>query len=441
MDCRAHSSLYVKSNGDIPCSCATGEMVVLYKINHGFNKWFPEYYNYCDLIRDAFNGPVFTGIRYKLKNNKAPFGKVCETCCFFRPDDPFSGEDNFQSNNIRELQIEPSFLCNVNCYTCVPMYGRKKVQSGPSIMPFPVFEKVVSDIVKNNLSVERTVFAGRGEPFLNNNIYKMIRVVKSELNPHTAVLTNGNFDYSSELIYSGLDLIVFSLDGASPESYSAYRQGGDFKRALTFMKDIVKNKEKAKTGPYVVWKYILFEWNDSDAEIKDAQAIADEIKVDEIIFTRTRRPDPGFSKRFITLSDMQDKFPVISERTKLDSNIEERIVLNYKSRTIDHFRLESRIREIADKTIGRVILYGAGSIGISIVDMLKDCPSAEVAGFADSNIDKQNRSVKGLSVYPPEYLLDKAPDTIIIASLNYKDEIYSSIKFLEEKGIKIYTLI
>jgi hypothetical protein len=59
--------------------------------------------------------------------------------------------------------------------------------------------------------------------------------------------------------------------------------------------------ERAKTGrelPFVNWRYILFNWNDSDEEMNRARAMAAEIGVDRLCWEITDHPENAFSRRF-----------------------------------------------------------------------------------------------------------------------------------------------
>jgi hypothetical protein len=119
-----------------------------------------------------------------------------------------------------------------------------------------------------------------GEPFLDKrflDILRLIRRIVPEVHITTStsgtVIPNG---WPEIIVKEGLlNHIVFSIDGASQETYSRYRIGGDFDKAFKNMTDLIKYKEiYGKSVPEVTWQYILFEWNDSDAELKQAQELA-----------------------------------------------------------------------------------------------------------------------------------------------------------------------
>ncbi len=45
----------------------------------------------------------------------------------------------------------------------------------------------------------------------------------------------------------------------------------------------------------IIWKYVLFRWNDSKQNIENAVKLAKEAGVDEIYFEKTLRPPCGIS--------------------------------------------------------------------------------------------------------------------------------------------------
>jgi hypothetical protein len=60
--------------------------------------------------------------------------------------------------------------------------------------------------------------------------------------------------------------------------------------------------EKRRRGadvPVLNWRYILFRWNDSDAEMNLARTIAEEIGVDRLTWEITDHPEGAFSRRFV----------------------------------------------------------------------------------------------------------------------------------------------
>ncbi len=370
MDCRAKNYLYIKANGEIPCYCDLGEWIILYRLG-------PGQLHFYNIVRDVINGPPFIGIRYKLLNNELPFPNVCPACAMFVPGEEITnpspkrlasylkkirehpylywkkvkGNPRYYLKKIKEyllpelkgspttisdarlrtqrvdcLQIEPSFLCNLDCPSCAGSesfrrsinyspFKRKETKSPPYNMPKEMFKKIIDDLHNSQITIGWIDLEGRGEPLMNKDIFEMIRYAKGKYDCPIVVVTHANFKFNEEIVESGLDKIIASVDGARQSSYERYRKGGDLQKALNFMRHIVSYKKlKRMNTPQVVWKYILFEWNDSDEEIIEAQRYADEIEVDEILFVRTRMPDPGYSTKYFTEDDLLKKLPRVTKK-------------------------------------------------------------------------------------------------------------------------------
>src|SRR5262249_3021674 len=107
-------------------------------------------------------------------------------------------------------------------------------------------------------------------------------------------------DSARRLMRSGIDEVTFSIDGATPESYLKYRQRGNFEVAIRNLRSMAD--EKRKTGrdlPVLNWRYILFNWNDSDEEMSRARSIASELDIDRLTWEITDHPENAYSRRFM----------------------------------------------------------------------------------------------------------------------------------------------
>jgi hypothetical protein len=119
---------------------------------------------------------------------------------------------------------------------------------------------------------------------------KLGQIVDSarEIFPDTnqRLITNGNISYDRIKAESAIDEIMLSCDGARQQSYGQYRVGGSIKKIFDFMRAVPRMKGGRRQ--HVIWKYILFEFNDSDQEILEAQAIAESLGIDSLVFVFTQ---------------------------------------------------------------------------------------------------------------------------------------------------------
>jgi radical SAM protein with 4Fe4S-binding SPASM domain len=141
----------------------------------------------------------------------------------------------------RVIRIEPSSACNLSCIHC-PTGTRKGSKRG--IMPGPVFQRIIREL-KHCKNADVAVLYHGGEPFLNKNIFSMIRLLKSTGVRFVKMVTNGmliNEGMLNELICSGLDSIEFSLDGNSPQENDRIRKGSDFGKVASIVKKLLMKK-------------------------------------------------------------------------------------------------------------------------------------------------------------------------------------------------------
>jgi MoaA/NifB/PqqE/SkfB family radical SAM enzyme len=123
-----------------------------------------------------------------------------------------------------------------------------------------------------------------GEPFINQSLCSMITYAKQQ-RMYVVTSTNGHFldrgDTIKDLLESGLDRLIISLDGASPETYNLYRRGGDFERVLNGMRRLIQEKHKlGRAVPTVDLQFIVMRHNEH--EIPLIRNVARSIGVDTL---------------------------------------------------------------------------------------------------------------------------------------------------------------
>ena len=93
--------------------------------------------------------------------------------------------------------------------------------------------------------------------------------------------------------------MTFSIDGSSQDTYVKYRQRGNFDKAIANLRAMADEKQKSgRDVPFLNWRYILFNWNDSDEEMNRARQLAAEAGVDRLCWELTDHPEDSYSRRF-----------------------------------------------------------------------------------------------------------------------------------------------
>jgi radical SAM protein with 4Fe4S-binding SPASM domain len=212
-------------------------------------------------------------IPYHFHN--VPFKKILnwlavETSVYSRPGHPWGWPTH--------LQIEPTNRCNLRCALCPVTAGMDR-PSGH--MDFNLYKKFIDEIGDYVFLI---LLWDWGEPFLNPSIYEMISYAKQK-GIKVVSSTNGHLfakiDQANKLIASGLDSIIFAVDGISQETYEPYRQGGDLKSVLQGIQMVVERKRalKSKT-PLVNFRLIVMKHNEH--EIPKLKELARSLQVDAL---------------------------------------------------------------------------------------------------------------------------------------------------------------
>jgi radical SAM protein with 4Fe4S-binding SPASM domain len=88
---------------------------------------------------------------------------------------------------------------------------------------------------------------------------------------------------AKEIVESGLDRILISIDGTTQEVYEQYRVNGTLQKVLDGTKLLVEARKNLKSRtPHIIFQFLVVRPNEH--QIEDAKHLANEYKVDEIRF-------------------------------------------------------------------------------------------------------------------------------------------------------------
>ncbi|MBW2455099.1 MAG: radical SAM protein [Deltaproteobacteria bacterium] len=275
MDCDILRILYLKANGEVLCNCDVGERVSLGWVETADPDW---------TIGTVFSNDDYAHMRTSLAAGRVPWDGICQRCAFLRPGIPL--RDELARRVVTKLHVEPSLACHLDCRCCTSR-DQRRTRPKPHVMALETYERVLGSLRDEGFALESVEYCGQGEPLTHPRFHEFIRLGRQYFpQARQRLTTNGNLDYRAAMRGQALDEVVVSCDGVRQESYEQYRRRGKVDQALQFMSDA------AAAGvdlgrPTVVWKYILFEFNDSDAELREAQRKAERLGVDTLLFTVT----------------------------------------------------------------------------------------------------------------------------------------------------------
>ena len=194
------------------------------------------------------------------------------------------------------ISFEPTTSCNLRCPECPS--GLRAFSRPTGMLKKDFFRETIDQLSKELMYL---VFYFQGEPYLNPDFLDMVQYATSQ-KIYTATSTNAHYLNDSNArrtVESGLDRIIISIDGTTQETYAQYRKRGDFDKAIRNL--AAAADEKRQTGrdlPFINWRYILFNHNDSDEEMSRARRMAGDMGVDRLCWELTDHPEDMYSRRF-----------------------------------------------------------------------------------------------------------------------------------------------
>jgi MoaA/NifB/PqqE/SkfB family radical SAM enzyme len=127
------------------------------------------------------------------------------------------------------IQLETVTKCNAKC----PFCPQHEIARDPAKMPDAVWKKIVDDT--RGWGVTYRPFL-TNEPFVDNRMPEIVRYIK-ENDPTAKVEFNTNGELVTEklgrdLLEAGVDIMRFSIDGFSKETYEPSRIGIDYDKVM-----------------------------------------------------------------------------------------------------------------------------------------------------------------------------------------------------------------
>jgi hypothetical protein len=244
------------------------------------------------------------------------------------------------SGSLPSILIENTSTCNVQCLSCnrTAIAGNRRLRT----MSEAHTDRVIREL--SGFQIETIRLFNLGEPFASNNILHLTNGLRRRF-PQAEIITstNGTLLKGRDKLDATLqiDELNFTIPGVDQASVERYQQGQDFAAAYANLCAAVRYRdENGWRGATIVWKYLIFNWNDSDEQLRRAIELAIEARVDILRFVVCVSPIFGISLKYVLgksilgLSEMD-----IGYRHRLEL-IKHRY-LDLTLRT-DHLRSESR---------------------------------------------------------------------------------------------------
>ncbi|MFT7345036.1 MAG: radical SAM protein with 4Fe4S-binding SPASM domain [Lentimonas sp.] len=176
------------------------------------------------------------------------------------------------------LSIEPTTACNLGCPECPS--GLKQFTRPTGKIDLKNHQNWIKQVKKHVFYIN---YYFQGEPFLHPEFLTLIQQAKKE-RIYTATSTNAHFideKKAEEIVHSGLNRLIISIDGLTQETYEAYRKQGQLDKVIAGTQNMIDAKKKLKSKtPHLIFQFLVVAANEH--EIPELMALGKKMKIDEV---------------------------------------------------------------------------------------------------------------------------------------------------------------
>lgn len=176
------------------------------------------------------------------------------------------------------LSIEPTTACNLGCPECPS--GLKQFTRPTGKISLDLNRKILEQTAKTVFYIN---YYFQGEPFLHPDFLEIIRDAKNK-RIYTSTSTNAHFintEKAKEIVNSGLDRLIISIDGLTQKTYENYRVNGKLEKVIDGAKNmVVAKKELHSKTPHLIFQFLVVRQNEH--EVNSVFNLARELGIDEV---------------------------------------------------------------------------------------------------------------------------------------------------------------
>ncbi len=176
------------------------------------------------------------------------------------------------------LSIEPTTACNLGCPECPS--GLKQFTRPTGKLNLELHKEMIQQLKKSVFYIN---YYFQGEPFLHPQFLKLIQEAKKN-NIYTATSTNAHFidsEKALEIVRSGLDRLIISIDGLTQETYENYRIHGSLEKVISGTQHLLNAKQELNSRtPHLIFQFLAVKPNEH--EIPTVFKLGKEMRIDEV---------------------------------------------------------------------------------------------------------------------------------------------------------------
>lgn len=182
------------------------------------------------------------------------------------------------------ISIEPTTACNLGCPECPS--GLKQFTRETGKLQLDLNRRILDEVGSQLFYIN---YYFQGEPFLHPHFLDLVKEAKKR-RIYTATSTNAHFinaEKAEEIVRSGLDRLIISIDGLTQQTYENYRVHGKLEKVIEATRHLVaaKRNQNAAT-PHLIFQFLVVRQNEH--EIPELYKLADELGVDEVRLKTTQ---------------------------------------------------------------------------------------------------------------------------------------------------------
>jgi radical SAM protein with 4Fe4S-binding SPASM domain len=178
------------------------------------------------------------------------------------------------------ISIEPTTACNLRCPECIS--GLRNFTRPTGMMEIELFKKIISQFSRELISLNLYF---QGEPFLNPLLPQMINLAHIQ-GIYTLTSTNGHYlseECVNDIISSGLDRLIISVDSYNQETYARYRVGGNIETVKSGIDNLVRiRKSRKANNPFIILQFLVYQ--DNEKELQAIREMALQSGADKVVF-------------------------------------------------------------------------------------------------------------------------------------------------------------
>jgi MoaA/NifB/PqqE/SkfB family radical SAM enzyme len=179
------------------------------------------------------------------------------------------------------LVVDPSNVCQLACPGCVHSASNEALKLFDWPKGTLSEDRFAALLTRYGPHAVGVYFCDYGEPLLNLNTPKLIRMAKRYL-LSTALSTSLSVRKldADAVVESGLDFMVMSIDGVTQPVYETFRRNGDLELVLDNVRKLVEAKRRLKRQtPVLSWNFLAFDHNSH--QIPEALRMARRLGADQ----------------------------------------------------------------------------------------------------------------------------------------------------------------